>query len=197
MNDIMTEVVAGIILLVISGASGLVGFLIRRRYFKDISILPKSNKRVEGDSYVHLNGKWHLYWVSFASLKPSEPLWFHGIQELQVEKNIVRGTTEFVDHPVLNLYSNLQGEIRAGNMIVVDTYSGDETEFASVIYPNLRSKTLLVGIWNGLDNLLRPIAAPAVLSRKELSENELNVILIQSPMSLIPAGEYQLHGTKE
>ena len=117
----------------------------------------------------------------------------HGLQELKVEKNLVQGKTEFVGHPALTTSSILRGEIRSGKMIILDLYSGDETEFASNIYPNLRSSKYLVGIWNGLDNLLRPIAAPCILIRDEADADKLNKALKDSAMSLIPIGEYRLY----
>ena len=119
-----------------------------------------------------------------------------GLQELHIDRNFVTGTTQFVGHPVLSLHSNLQGEIRAGKMIILDICIEDKTEFASVIYPNLRSSTLLVGIWNGLDNLLRPIAAPTILSREELSDEELNDVLKHASISIIPPGEYKVYQTE-
>lgn len=190
MDELIIQVLAGIIVLVLSASAG---FLFRSRMIQESFVLPKGRRATDTQSYAHLNGKWHLYWLSYAPSNPSEPVWMHGLQELQVEKNLVRGKTQFVEHPMLSTYSTLRGEIRSGRMIVLDLYSGDETEFASVIYPNLRSGKLLVGIWNGLDNLLRPIAAPAILIRDEADAQKLNKVLKDSTMSLIPIGEYRIH----
>lgn len=192
MNEVLVQVIGGIIVAVISA---VVGFLIKSKFFQHKFILPVVQQQREKESYKHLNGKWHLYWLSYVPSNPSDPFWMHGLQELQVDRNFVTGTTQFVGHPVLSLHSNLQGEIRAGRMIILDVCVEDETEFASVIYPNLRSNTLLVGIWNGLDNLLRPSAAPTILSRDELSEEELNGILRHTLISITPPGEYKVYQT--
>ncbi len=78
-------------------------------------------------------------------------------------------------------------------MIITDTCVEDESDYVSVFYPNLRSPVLLIGIWTGLNNLLRPTAAPAILSRKEMSADDLNTTLKSSDLSLIPIGEYLSH----
>jgi len=193
MNEILIQVIGGIIVVAISG---VVGFLIKSKFFQHKFILPAIKQEGEKENYKHLNGKWHLYWLSYAPSNLSEPFWMQGLQELHIDKNFVTGTTQFVGHPVLSLHSNLQGEIRAGKMIILDVCIEDKTEFASVIYPNLRSSTLLVGIWNGLDNLLRPIAAPTILSREELSDEELNDVLKHASISIIPPGEYKVYQTE-
>ena len=121
----------------------------------------------------------------------------YGLKELFVDKDLVQGYTELNDHPVDDLHYKLQGEIRAGKMIFTDTCVEDEAEIASLFFPNLRSKTLLVGIWMGLDNLLRPISAPVVLSRNEMSSDELNRVVKEANISMVLAENHKIHYRKE
>lgn len=188
MNQLTVEVVGGLIVILISG---LGGFLLKSRFFQRTSILPSIGRSEETKLYKHMDGEWNLYWLSYHPADSSKPYWFHGKQTLNISKNLVTGSTKFDDKsPMAGLTSKLQGEIRAGKMIVLDVCVQDETEFASVIYPNLRSDQLLVGTWNGLDNLLRPIAAPAILSRKELTDEQLNEALSRSTLVVIPIDRF-------
>lgn len=189
MDDLTIQIVGGLVVVVISGSSG---YLSRKFFFNDDRILPKMGSNVEIKNYSHLNGRWHLYWVSYNPPNPSEPVWFKGIQFFNINKNMVTGTTEHVEHPIRDLHYKMKGEIRAGRMIFTDTCMEDETDYATILIPNLRSMNQLVGIWTGLDNLLRPIAAPCVFSRKELNASELNMAIKDSPMSLVPIANYKV-----
>lgn len=187
MGDLSSEIIAGVVVAILSG---LGGFLIKSRFFTENFILPKAVRHVETQSYTHLSGKWHLYWLSYNPRDASRPVWMHGVQDLKVNKNRVEGTTELVDHPIGDLHYKVQGEVRGGRMIATDICIEDETEFASLTYPNLQSRNLLVGIYVGFDNLVRPTSAPAILSRSEMSADELNRALKHSTIQLIPKGEY-------
>lgn len=188
MNDLATQIVAGLVVIAISGIGG---FLIRKRFFPENRVLPEARRYVEKQGYSHLNGKWHFYWISYAPANPSEPVWLKGAQFFEINKNRLKGTTEHIGHPLGDLHFRIQGEIRAGRLLFTDTCIEDETDYASALFPNLRSPTLLVGMWVGLDNLMRPIAAPCVLSRKELTAEKLNEAIRSSTMSLVPIGEFK------
>ena len=93
---------------------------------------------------------------------------------LKIDKCNVQGTIEHINHPSNDLTFRVQGEIRGGKMVLVDIAVEDDADVNSSMWINLRSGTCLTGIWNGTDNLLRPIAAPAILTRKVMSVDELN-----------------------
>ncbi len=190
MIELIIQIAAGLVVAAVSGAGG---FLLRKRYFPENRVLPEGHSHVEQESYSHLNGRWHLYWVSY-NPTTGQPIWWHGIEVLKIKENHVQGTTEVVDlsHPFGNMHYKLQGEIRAGRMLVTDTCIEDDSDYVTIFYPNLRNAALLIGIWTGLDNLLRPTAAPAILSRKEMNANELNKALKSLQMSLVPIGEFDL-----
>jgi hypothetical protein len=104
----------------------------------------------------------------------------------------VKGTTELTDHRNKGLRYVVRGQVISGRMVLTDVCIQDETEFAFLILPNLRSRDILIGIWCGVDNQLRPIAAPALLSRAEMDTNELNKVVEKSGISLLPI-ESQYH----
>ena len=151
MEQLTVEVIAGLVVAILSAIGG---FLLRSKSAQDNWVLPRASRHVEKQSYTHLNGKWHLFWLSYHPEDNKKPFWFHAVQGLTVDGSRVQGGTKFdAASPMPGLNSKIQGEIRAGTIIMTDTCVEDETEFASVIYPNLRSRELLVGAWSGLDNL--------------------------------------------
>jgi hypothetical protein len=184
MNDLWIQVSAG---LVVALVSGIVGYVIRQRYFQEIRILPTGSHVIERADYSYLSGSWHLYYLTRMPIDP-DPIWIHGIQELKVKKNKVEGTTCMSDHPSNELRYKVHGEIRQGRMINTDYSLQDETEFASLIYTNLL-KSDLVGIWTGFDGFNHQIAAPAVLSRTEKSVEELTDLIYTSTATLIPTSQ--------
>lgn len=186
MGDLGANIIAGMTVAIVSGIGG---FVLKQVYFEGAFVLPKARRYVEKGSYSHLSGTWHLYWLSHGTSQ-GEIRWMHGIQELQVTKNKVLGSTEFIDHPFGSLHFTLRGEIRAGRMLITDQCLEDETEFAVVMYPNLRNARVLVGVWAGLDNRLSPTAAPVVLSRDEMSAGALNETVRTSTVSVIAGGEH-------
>jgi hypothetical protein len=196
MDPLTGDVVAGIIVAIMSGIGG---FLVKSRFFSEnvVRILPKAIKHVEKQNYGHLQGKWYLYWLSYDPKNSAKPVWLRGIQEIKVDQLSIRGTTELVDHPVNNMRFIVQGEIRGGRMINTDLWIEDETEFAVVVYFNLRPRDTLVGIWTGVDNLLRPIAAPAILSRNELDAKDLNEILLNTDLVFMNVDKYELQPYSE
>lgn len=187
MNELFIQIVAGILVIAISAG---VGFLIRKLSENNIGILPKARHFVEKQSYTRLSGKWHLYWIDFNPSIGEQPVWMHGLEEIEVfQNNAVKGFVRLVDHPLGHVSYNTQGEIRAGKMMLTDTRVEDETCMASTYFPNLRTEHL-AGIWIGQDDNLRPISAPVILSRNEMSIDELNDTLRQTPLVLIPIGNY-------
>lgn len=187
MNDLWIQISAGLIVALVSG---IVGYVIRQRFFQEIRILPTGSHALEKADYSHLSGTWHLYYLTRMPIDP-DPIWIHGIQELKVKKNKVEGATRMTDHPSNELRYKVHGEIRQGRMINTDYSLQDETEFASLIYTNLL-KSHLVGIWMGFDGFNHQIAAPAVLSRTEKSVQELNELISTSTATLIPASQASL-----
>ncbi len=103
-----------------------------------------------------------------------------------VKGHTIETTTMMDDHPSSNLRYRGRGEIRQGRMIIADDSLQDETEFASIIYYDLL-KADLVGIWTGFDGQGHLIAAPAVLSRRQLGKDELVSLVLSAPISLLPA----------
>jgi hypothetical protein len=176
---LVIQIAAGVVVAILSGSGG---YLIRKSLVKETKVLPEAPNLIEEtSSYVHLNGNWHFYWISYQSSNNTEPHWFHGTQIFQISKNRVEGLGVHDD----DRHYKLQGEIRNGRMITTDTSLEDETDFATVFYPNLRSNTCLVGIWTGFDHLLRPISAPVILCKKEMSKDELNSALKDSILMLV------------
>lgn len=197
MTDIFTNVTAAIIFSLMSAFVVAIIELVRRWRSRERLILPgrvkiKANK---AKNFTHLNGLWEQYYLTFCGPIDSQPIWLHGIQKIQILRNhFVRGTTELADHPTNELDYLLHGEIRGGRLILTDSCLQNETEFASIIFPDLRSDKLLVGIWSGFDNNLRLIGAPVIWSRTELSASELNEYARNAPMYLVALGpEYVLY----
>lgn len=183
MGDITGEIIAGLIVAAVVGISGI---YLKRYFDPDEGILPGHYKRKEKIDYSRLSGKWHLYYITqYPYLHPT-PIWLHGIQELKIKGRYIDGATTIPDHPETNISYRLHGEIRGGKMIIADYCVQDETEFATMIYPDLM-KPNLVGIWTGLDGYNHLVAAPTILSRNEKSPKELNQILHQSIFHLLVA----------
>lgn len=195
MPPIIDEVIGGLVVAILSAIGG---FLFRMKFFSANGVLPRRPRKPEKESYSHLNGKWHLYFLTRASSVNPEPFWIHGNEELRViGKNEVAGTTHIADvnHPSSGLNYEVHGEIRHGKMILTDNCLEDETEFASIIIPNLRSAVILIGIWTGFDNDVHLVSGPVILSRTELSASDLNQLAKKSTMGLIPMGpDYRLYG---
>jgi hypothetical protein len=103
---------------------------------------------------------------------------------IAVRGQTIETATRMDDHPSSQLKYKGRGEIRQGRMIIADDSLLDETEFASSIYYDLL-KASLVGIWTGFDGQGHLIAAPAVLSRRELSKDQLIELVSSTPLSLI------------
>jgi len=192
MGEVVNGIIAGIVVAILSGIGG---FLIRQKFYPEHQILPRKPKKREIEGYSHLNGEWHLYFLTRDAYVGDEPIWIHGLQELQViHNNQVVGSTKIIDHPSSELHYEVHGEIRYGRMIITDNCIQDETEFASVILPNLRSATLLQGIWTGFDNNVHLISAPVILSRSEMTEDELNEAITKTTISLVPmSNSYTLY----
>ena len=192
MVEILIQVIAGITIILLSGS---VGLLVRNNFFRQIRVLPRGSGKADKRSYSHLNGDWHLYFVTRGASTKDEPFWVHGHTNIQVRRNNqVTGKTHIFDHPVSDLDYRLQGEIRFGRMILTDTCLQDETEYATLLFTNLRSSNVLIGIWTGFDNDVHAIAAPSVMSRDELSRDQLNEMIRKSTMSLVQCGpDYLLY----
>jgi hypothetical protein len=188
-SDILVQVIAGVIVATVAGISG---FLVRRA--SSGNILPVVRKNKKSQSYEHLTGVWNLYYLTRASNISKDPFWIHGINALKVTRaGRVRGETRIPGHPTSTLDYVIQGVIRHGKMILTDSCLQDDTEFASIIYPNLRPDRMLVGIWLGFDNDVHLVAGAAVLSRKELSDKELNDAATASDLRFLsPAATYTL-----
>ncbi len=185
MNDLTIQIIAG---LVVAAIGAVVGFYFKQFYGSSEGVLPGRYRAKEKIDYSRLNGTWHLYYVTqYPYLLPT-PLWVHGIQEIEVNGHIVHGRTLVPDHPDTQTSYHLHGEIRGGKMLLADYCLQDETEFATMIFHDLR-KHDLIGIWTGLDGFNHLFAAPVVLSRVERSPLQLNEILKQSLFSLLPVRE--------
>lgn len=192
-SEILVQVIAGVIVAAVAGASG---FLLRTASSGDVLPVVRNGKKHQ--SYEHLSGRWNLYYLTRASSISGDPFWVHGINALQVTPSgRVRGETEIPGHPTSTLDYVIQGEIRHGRMILTDSCRQDDTEFASIIYPNLRPDTILVGIWVGFDNDVRLVSGVAVLSRDELNGKDLNQAALASNLGFIPAeASYKLQPDK-
>lgn len=189
MSDLWVQVLAGIIVAFVSAT---IGYVVRQGRLQERGVLPGSLPKKDVVDYSHLSGTWHLYYLSRFPHLHNTPLWMHGLEELTVKKNRVEGSTRILDHPSNELSYRVHGEIRQGRMIVTDYSLQDDTEFASIIYPDLL-KADLVGVWTGFDGENHLIAAPAIMSRKERSAEELNNVLRTSTMKLIPVdGSYNM-----
>jgi len=190
MEELIIQTLAG---LVVALLSGITGYLIRKKFSTEGNILPVPRNYNEPRSYGHLNGNWHCYWISYDPADILRPAWIHGVEEIQIEKNNVKGISEHINHPVVtSFHYRIKGEIRAGRMILTETAIEDPTEFISAFYPNLLSSKLLAGFWTGQDNLLRPITGPIILARDELTHDKLEKVLKNSNLRIVPIGEYRL-----
>ncbi|MDK2980885.1 MAG: hypothetical protein PWQ55_1232 [Chloroflexota bacterium] len=181
MNDLWIQIIAGLVVALISG---FLGFLIKERIINQSNILPGKSVKDRLD-YSNLDGNWHLYYFTRYPYLDSSPFCIHASQKIEIyQKNKVRGETYMPDHPSFNLKYIVQGEIRHGKMIVTDYCIHDETEFASIIYPDL-IRPDLVGIWTGFDGENKLISAPVIMSRVERNQKELKNILLSVPINLI------------
>ncbi len=191
MEELIIQTLAGLVVAILSGSAG---YLVRKRFPYAYGANHTSHNYTDINSYGHLSGIWHTYCISYNPEDISEPVWLHGKEELQIEKNHIKGTVEYINHPVVSSFHyQVKGEIRAGRMLLTETAIEDTTEFSSNFFPNLLSAKILVGFWSGQDNLLRPIAGPIVLSRSELAQGDLNKVLKNSNLQIIPVGEYKLN----
>jgi hypothetical protein len=154
-------------------------------------ILPRTYTGFSLNSnYKSLNGRWYLYWLSFIPNNDS-PVWLHGICDLQVNGKYAIGKVRLINHPSGNVHFLQKGEFRDKKLILADVCIENDNEFATIIYSNLANSDCIIGIWNGLDNLGSPIAGPNVMSRQQLSSEDLNQLVQQENIRLIPPGKYE------
>lgn len=127
------------------------------------------------DSYIHLNGRWHEYHITQDTSIHSEPFWLRGECHLNIKKGcLVEGFHRVTHHPKSPLKYEVVGEIRNGHMTLTENCIQDTSESFIVVYPNLLSENILIGIWLGFDWQHRQISGPIVLSREEMNIAELN-----------------------
>jgi hypothetical protein len=144
--------------------------------------------------YDQLAGPWHFYYVTRDSQVSAQPFWIHGTQELRVHRRrFLRGLERIAEHPSGARENNVRGEVRHGRLFFADANRADDSEFASVIYPNLRHADSLVGIWSGFDNDLHPIAAPIVMSRARRTADQLAHDVATSGLHFASQSQYQLY----
>lgn len=192
MDKLLIQVLGGVIVAILSGTAAL---LIRRWTRPDEFVLPNSERRANRENYSHIRGRWHYYFVSWYSAIAPDPFWIHGEQHLEVKgRGRVHGHAVLTDHPVGRLEYDVQGEVQHGKLILTDTCNTDVTDFASVIFPDIKHNDILVGIGCFFDNDGRLTAAPVVLSRGALDAARLNRASASARIHLaVPGAQYKLH----
>jgi hypothetical protein len=153
--------------------TAIAGFAFRKRLFREKQLLPIAPKETSSTSYTHLNGDWHVYYITQDPAVASGPYWRHGTERLAVDAYKVQGRSQVFDLHAGAIEAIVHGEIRHGTMILTDVCVQDESDFASVIYADLRSTRILVGMWIGFDGRKHPTAGPIILTRKTLKAEDL------------------------
>src|SRR5690349_4402215 len=125
MSELFIQIMAG---LTVAITSGVGGFFLKKRFFPE-TILSDARINGENEGYIHLNGKWHFYWISNYPSKDPKTIWMEGNLELQIKKNKVEGTIEHL-HPDGGLIYKVQGEIRANRMILIDVCTVNDTDYS-------------------------------------------------------------------
>lgn len=161
------------------------------------NILPRTKKtKIFDNSYERLSGTWYLYWLSFIPKCP-DPVWLHGICDFQIRGKYALGKVKLINHPAGNVQFIQKGEFRNGKLVLADASVENNDEFATIIYSNIANNDCAVGIWNGFDNLGFPVAAPNIMSRKQLPLETLNRIASQASIKFIIPGDYKSGWDKE
>lgn len=168
-------IISGIIVSIISA---FIGALIQKKIIHEKNF-PSKTKIVKNDkSYQHLNGVWHQYHLSYDTSISDNHFWTHHIENFSISKeNIVTGKSVNKFHPLTELSYNMLGEIENGRMIIKAQNINDPTDFGTMIYPNLLSNNIIIGLMTGFDFQCRMYITPLILSQNELNLSKLNIIL--------------------
>lgn len=126
----------------------------------------------EPNYYTELEGKWHEYHLTRGN---KGLVWLCGGEcNLDMKGHHIKGSHTLI-HPegqgLLNY--KIVGEIRNGKLILTENCTKTPTEFFTVIYPNLLSNEILVGIWTGFDWEQKGISGPMILSRKKINKKDM------------------------
>ncbi len=186
MLSFLFDTIAGIVAAIIFASLTALIIFLRKKIREGKGIFPIKSKQREKEIYSHLNGSWLQHYLSY--LDKSTPCWLEGNQEVEVYDKFIQGTTTLSEHPRGPHRFALHGEIRDGKLIIIDSSTQDSSEFASIIFPDLRSREVLIGIWVGFDNNRNLIAAPVIWSKNPMEVDEMNKLIKSSPMNLVTTG---------
>jgi hypothetical protein len=123
----------------------------------------------------HLSDGWIQYHLSGdARVSSTSPIWVEHKEILKVSRfGRVRGTSKGC-HPPTPLDYVIKGKIRRGiARLDFHNVTSDENDVV-IIYPNLLSNSVVIGMWVGHDFNKRPSVGPILLSKTELTEDERN-----------------------
>jgi hypothetical protein len=173
-----TQIIIAIIGAVATIMSALGTRFVLRKYFPERSILAtKPEKSEEEEAYKHLEGKWQQYNLTRDTSISSLPFWVQYEGELHIHQGrFVEGSIIGTKHHARLRY-NIKGDIKYGKMILTYDCVQEPAEFATMIYPDLLNRELLVGALIGFDYQRNPIGSPVILSKNFRTAQELNEIV--------------------
>ena len=185
---------------IIGVGSNIIVLYLNKKY----NIYENAKKKIKGP-YAHLSGSWYRYNISEDPSVGSEPFWTTCKEELEIKKSFfkkehkVQGKSVNIDHPMTKLSHNIEGKIEVGGegrMTLMYDCIQDPTDRAIIVYPNLLSENLLVGQWLGFDFGKKPLSAPIILSRKELTVEELNNYVVTQNLQFVSSASLKANEFK-
>lgn len=171
------EIVAG---LAVTGIAGAVGFILKSRFFTKPTYLPEIPFPSEINAYRFMAGTWHEYHYTFDP-KIKEPRYLtHAVAEIALEKNLViTGEAKVQVSHRRSLNYKIRGQVNSGNLYYTGVCVEDPSDAYTAMFKNLLDDQVS-GIISGWDYDKCSYTSPILLSKVELSEEEVEKILLQS-----------------
>jgi predicted amidohydrolase len=170
--------------------------------FEKVNIIRKT---IKGHGpYSHLEGNWHQYHIT-KDRAINDPFWAHNEEFIRIKHNRIEGRCINAPNPKADLTYTISGQIEAGKMLLVYACHQEPRDCLHAMYLNLLSDKILAGIWLGVDFDMEPFSGPIILSREELTVEDLNRIVSEYNLNLVGKAyklltkieEQEIRGKKE
>lgn len=150
--------------------------------FEKVNII----KKIKGHgSYSHLEGIWHQYHITKDRTINNAPFWVHNEESIRIKRNRIEGTCINAPHPKATLTYTISGQIEPGKMLLIYTCQEEPRDCLHAMYLNLFRDKILAGIWIGVDFDMEPFSGAIILSREELTVEDLNRTVNEYNLNLV------------
>ncbi len=171
--------------LVVAAFSGVVGFLVKTRFFTNPQYLPRvSSREIPKRAYYFMSGEWHEYHFTFDPKIGSAEYLAHSVLQFAAQKNLViTGSVEVKADHRRPLRYRIRGQLSGGNLYYTGVCVDDPSDAYCAMYRNLLDDQI-AGVMVSWDYDRKPYASPVLLVKKELQQIEAEKLLRQFEVTL-------------